>query len=157
MLRSIWQHIKHSSTRKGIAVMSTGSPTNTSLPLSGIKVVEVRGIPQRRNRWTHIDLRLITLHWQFAGLAPGPMAGMVLADFGAEVIRVDRPPRADSDAPPAIDVLARGKRSIAVDPKVRPRVILACASNKVLTFCAYVYVHMCGHRRSPDTPWCGGS
>ncbi|KAH9902792.1 CoA-transferase family III [Cubamyces lactineus] len=64
-----------------------------SPPLAGIKVVE------------------------FAGLAPGPMAGMVLADFGADVVRVDRPPNAAP--PPTPDVLARGKRSIAIDPKTR--------------------------------------
>ena len=45
------------------------------------------------------------------------MAGMVLADFGADVIRVDRPNN------PAVrisnnDILARGKRSLAVDTKV---------------------------------------
>lgn len=27
---------------------------------------------------------------ELAGLAPGPFCGMVLADFGASVIRVDR-------------------------------------------------------------------
>ncbi|PIL29784.1 hypothetical protein GSI_07989 [Ganoderma sinense ZZ0214-1] len=42
------------------------------------------------------------------------MAGMVLADFGAEVVRIDRP---DSNGSVTPDVLARGKRSIAVDPK----------------------------------------
>ena len=44
------------------------------------------------------------------------MAGMMLADFGADVVRVDRPPNAAP--PPTPDVLARGKRSIAIDPKV---------------------------------------
>ena len=44
------------------------------------------------------------------------MAGMVLADFGADVVRVDRP--AHAAVSPAPDVLARGKRSIAIDPKV---------------------------------------
>ncbi len=57
---------------------------------------------------------------QFAGLAPGPMAGMILADFGADVVRVDRPSGV-ATAVPAPDVLARGKRSIAIDPKVRGR------------------------------------
>jgi alpha-methylacyl-CoA racemase len=27
---------------------------------------------------------------EFAGLAPGPMAGLILRDYGADVIRVDR-------------------------------------------------------------------
>ena len=44
------------------------------------------------------------------------MAGMILADFGADVVRVDRP--FASAAVPTPDVLARGKRSIAIDPKV---------------------------------------
>ncbi|KAF8896255.1 CoA-transferase family III domain-containing protein [Infundibulicybe gibba] len=49
---------------------------------------------------------------EFAGLAPGPFAGLVLADNGADVIRVDRP-----SAAPA-DILCRGKRSIVIDTKV---------------------------------------
>ncbi|KAI0714465.1 CoA-transferase family III [Cerioporus squamosus] len=68
-------------------------PKATALrPLEGVKVVE------------------------FAGLAPGPMAGMILADFGADVVRVDRPSGVAA-AVPTPDVLARGKRSIAIDPK----------------------------------------
>ncbi|KAI8925309.1 alpha-methylacyl-CoA racemase [Entophlyctis helioformis] len=50
--------------------------------------------------------------FEFAGLAPGPFAGMVLADFGADVVRIDR-----SDASSTMDVLARGKRSIQVNLK----------------------------------------
>jgi len=49
---------------------------------------------------------------ELAGLAPGPFAGMVLADFGANVIRVDRTRQTTST-----DVLSRGKRSIAIDLK----------------------------------------
>ncbi|EJP69907.1 CoA-transferase family III [Beauveria bassiana ARSEF 2860] len=56
-------------------------------PLTGIKVLE------------------------FAGLAPGPFAGMMLADAGATVLRVNR----HNDAPQ--DMLARHKASIAVDLK----------------------------------------
>ncbi|KAG6819727.1 hypothetical protein H0H93_009250 [Arthromyces matolae] len=48
----------------------------------------------------------------FAGLAPGPFAGLILADNGADVIRVDKPDSTSSD------VLCRGKRSIAINPKV---------------------------------------
>ncbi|GLZ29610.1 CoA transferase [Lentzea sp. NBRC 105346] len=59
-------------------------------PLAGLKVVEL------------------------AGLAPGPFGCMVLADLGADVIRVDRPA-----AVPAVpgDFLGRGRRSIAVDTR----------------------------------------
>ena len=33
---------------------------------------------------------------ELAGLGPAPMGGMMLADMGAEVIRVDRPGAADT-------------------------------------------------------------
>jgi alpha-methylacyl-CoA racemase len=50
---------------------------------------------------------------ELAGLGAAPYAGMMLADMGAEVIRVERKP-----PPPAIpDVLARGRRSIVLDLK----------------------------------------
>ncbi|THV03200.1 CoA-transferase family III [Dendrothele bispora CBS 962.96] len=49
---------------------------------------------------------------EFAGLAPGPFAGLVLADHGASVIRVDRPSSS------SIDVLWRRKRSLAINSKV---------------------------------------
>lgn len=51
---------------------------------------------------------------ELAGLAPGPFAGMMLADNGASVIRVDRvnPPHQ-----PSPDVLIRNKSSIQIDLK----------------------------------------
>lgn len=49
---------------------------------------------------------------EIAGLAPAPFAGMVLADFGADVVRVDR-----ADSRFNMDGLARGKRSVALDLK----------------------------------------
>ncbi|XP_031299646.2 alpha-methylacyl-CoA racemase [Camelus dromedarius] len=52
---------------------------------------------------------------ELAGLAPAPFCGMVLADFGAQVVRVDRP-RVRVDP----STLARGKRSLVVDLK-QPR------------------------------------
>jgi len=52
---------------------------------------------------------------ELAGLAPAPYAGLILADFGAEVIRVDRSPTAGSRPDPVRDVLARGKRSIGIN------------------------------------------
>ncbi len=64
-------------------------------PLSGMKVLE------------------------FAGIGPGPMCGMLLADLGAEVLRVDRlqPSGLGIKRPPRLDLLNRGKRSISVDLK----------------------------------------
>ena len=53
---------------------------------------------------------------ELAGIGPGPFTGMMLADMGAEVIRVDR-----KDGNPAAAVghgaLFRSRRSIAVDLK----------------------------------------
>jgi alpha-methylacyl-CoA racemase len=56
---------------------------------------------------------------ELACIGPGPFAGMLLADLGAEVVRVDRPERAgrrrgDGDSHLVLD---RGRRSIAVDLK----------------------------------------
>ncbi|GAB7342911.1 hypothetical protein MBLNU457_g1023t1 [Dothideomycetes sp. NU457] len=62
------------------------------------------------------DLRVL----EFAGLAPGPYAGMLLADYGATVLRVDRAVTAvdKNGLPhPTTDRLTRHKRSIAVDLK----------------------------------------
>ena len=52
---------------------------------------------------------------ELAGIGPGPMTGMLLADMGAEVIRIDR---ASADTPAsATDPSFRGKRSIVLDLK----------------------------------------
>ena len=50
---------------------------------------------------------------EFAGIGPGPFCAMMLADMGAEVIRIDRPNTPGGKG----DVLARGRQSIAVDLK----------------------------------------
>lgn len=51
-------------------------------------------------------------------MGPGPFAGMMLADMGASVVRVDRVPVYGAVMPdPKFDVLGRGKRSIAIDLK----------------------------------------
>ncbi|NKI18728.1 CoA transferase [Spongiibacter sp. KMU-166] len=61
-------------------------------PLTGLKIIEIKGI------------------------GPGPYAGQVLADLGAEVIVVERASKPNSIAlPSAIDVNSRGKKSIALD------------------------------------------
>ncbi|KAI9271786.1 CoA-transferase family III domain-containing protein [Phascolomyces articulosus] len=49
--------------------------------------------------------------FEMGGLAPAPYAGMILSDFGADVIRIDRPKSVSTD------VLARNKRSISVNMK----------------------------------------
>jgi alpha-methylacyl-CoA racemase len=49
---------------------------------------------------------------EMAGIGPGPFAGMMLADHGAEVIRVDRPGGGGNEP-----VLGRSRRSIVVDLK----------------------------------------
>ncbi len=55
---------------------------------------------------------------EFAGIGPGPFCGMMLADMGAQIVRIDRtsggwPPAME----PACDFVARGRRSIAIDLK----------------------------------------
>ena len=59
-------------------------------------------------------LRIIELQ----GIGPGPFCGMMLADMGAEVIRVDRTGAAGGVArPERFDILARGRRSIRLNLK----------------------------------------
>ncbi|MFK0155894.1 CaiB/BaiF CoA transferase family protein [Streptomyces sp. NPDC090493] len=62
-------------------------------PLSGVRVVEL------------------------AGIGPGPFAAMLLADLGADVVRVDRPGGPGLAIDPAYDVTNRNKRSVLVDLK----------------------------------------
>jgi alpha-methylacyl-CoA racemase len=56
---------------------------------------------------------------ELAGIGPSPFAGMMLADAGADIVRIDRsdkavyPPRHE----PHVDLLNRGRRSVAVDLK----------------------------------------
>ena len=56
---------------------------------------------------------------ELAGIGPGPFCGMMLADMGADVVRIDRAASVrggDPDRPPAV-VNGRGRRSIGVDLK----------------------------------------
>lgn len=62
-------------------------------PLAGIRVVEL------------------------AGIGPAPFAAMLLADLGADVVRVDRPSGGLALGGPEHDFLNRGKRSVLVDLK----------------------------------------
>jgi alpha-methylacyl-CoA racemase len=67
-------------------------------PLTGLKVIEM------------------------VGIGPCPFAAMMLADMGADVIRIDRKPDPDAPNPypmlgTKFDVMARGRRSLALDLK----------------------------------------
>ena len=62
-------------------------------PLRGLKVIEV------------------------ASLAPAPFGCMVLADLGADVLRIDRPDRTGRQQLPPVDPLCRSRRSIRLDLK----------------------------------------
>jgi alpha-methylacyl-CoA racemase len=55
---------------------------------------------------------------EIAGIGPGPFAAMMLADMGAEVVRVDRAQSVTGDfSRPNLEILNRGRRSIGVDLK----------------------------------------
>ncbi|HEY5820449.1 MAG TPA: CaiB/BaiF CoA-transferase family protein [Propionibacteriaceae bacterium] len=61
-----------------------------------------------------VGVRVIEL----AGIGPAPFAAMMLAELGADVVRVDRPGAASPiPTDPHFDLLNRGKRSIALDLK----------------------------------------
>ena len=75
---------------------------------------------------------------ELAGIGPAPFAGMLLADMGARVVRVDRREDSDLGIPgrePKFDVLARGRQTIAVDmkrPEGRDVVVKLCAKADAL-------------------------
>jgi alpha-methylacyl-CoA racemase len=56
---------------------------------------------------------------EIAGIGPGPMACMLLADLGADVVRIDRTEASGLGVSmaPRFDVNARGRRSLALDLK----------------------------------------
>ena len=64
-------------------------------PLTGIRVIEI------------------------AGIGPGPFCAMMLADMGADVVRIDRASavRGGDPADPPLDLLNRGRRSVGIDLK----------------------------------------
>lgn len=62
-------------------------------PLAGIRIIEI------------------------AGIGPGPFAAMLMADMGAEVIRVERPGGSMFSNQTELDFLNRGKRCISIDLK----------------------------------------
>ena len=55
---------------------------------------------------------------EFAGIGPGPMACMLLADMGANVLRIDRAANVGADImEPKFNTLLRGRKNIALDLK----------------------------------------
>ncbi len=56
---------------------------------------------------------------EFAGIGPGPYAGMLLADLGAEIIEINRtiPSENGIPLPHRYDLLRRGKKSISLNIK----------------------------------------
>ncbi|MEO3974659.1 CaiB/BaiF CoA-transferase family protein [Streptomyces sp. CAU 1734] len=54
---------------------------------------------------------------ELAGIGPGPFAAMLLADLGADVVRVDRPGGPGLAIDPAHDLTNRNKRSVLIDLK----------------------------------------
>jgi alpha-methylacyl-CoA racemase len=66
--------------------------TGVSGPLRGVRIVEL------------------------AGMGPGPFAAMMLAELGAEVVRVDRPAQSsDGVLSQRYDLLRRSRRSVEID------------------------------------------
>jgi alpha-methylacyl-CoA racemase len=59
---------------------------------------------------------------EFAGIGPGPFACMLLADMGADVVRIDRP---GAPARDMRDVVGRGRRSVVLDLKARDGIAAA--------------------------------
>lgn len=58
---------------------------------------------------------------EFAGIGPGPFCGMMLADHGAEVIRIERP----GAQPRSFGAFTRSRRTIAIDMKQAAGIALA--------------------------------
>jgi alpha-methylacyl-CoA racemase len=63
---------------------------------------------------------------ELGGIGPGPHAGMVLADLGADVVRVRRPGGLTMPAEDR-DLLHRGKRIVDLDVKAQPQTLLELA------------------------------
>jgi alpha-methylacyl-CoA racemase len=64
---------------------------------------------------------------ELGGIGPGPHAAMILADLGADVVRVRRPGGLQMPAE-ELDLLHRGKRIVDLDVKKEPGVLLELAA-----------------------------
>ena len=96
--------------------------TSAHLPLKGVRVLEV------------------------AQIMAGPTCGLMLADLGAEVIKIEKFPSGDdarqyqkpgdSELPPSFRMINRGKRSLAIDirhPLGKAALLRMAAQADVLT------------------------
>jgi alpha-methylacyl-CoA racemase len=54
---------------------------------------------------------------ELGGIGPGPHAAMILADMGADVVRVERPTGTTEMLPPEQDYVLRNRRSVSADLK----------------------------------------
>ena len=61
---------------------------------------------------------------ELAGLGPGPFAGMILADLGAEVVRVDRPDTAERNPIGDRTVSAAATSGVAIGPPTARTVVI---------------------------------
>lgn len=61
---------------------------------------------------------------ELGGIGPGPHAGMLLADLGADVVRVRRPSGGLKCRAEGRDLLHRGKRIVDLDVKTQPQALL---------------------------------
>jgi crotonobetainyl-CoA:carnitine CoA-transferase CaiB-like acyl-CoA transferase len=113
---------KHSLTNVSLDLLEIEMNTSAHLPLKGVRVLEV------------------------AQIMAGPTCGLMLADLGAEVIKIEKFPSGDdarqyqkpgdSELPPSFRMINRGKRSLAIDvrhPLGKATLLRMAAQADVLT------------------------
>ncbi len=62
---------------------------------------------------------------EFAGLGPGPFAAMLLADLGADVVRIDRKGAGSLVPRSPLDFMSRGRRAVDLDLKAPDDIAIA--------------------------------
>lgn len=84
----------------------------------GGREADAEGVPTREAHGKQGPLKGVRVV-ELAGIGPGPFCAMLLADMGAEIIRIDRAGavRGFDPATPSSDLLNRGRRSVGVDLK----------------------------------------
>ncbi|MFF2650324.1 CaiB/BaiF CoA transferase family protein [Streptomyces sp. NPDC058045] len=87
--------------------------TNTDRAAGTDRTATRRAEPEPPHAGPLTGVRVVEL----AGIGPGPFAAMLLADLGADVVRVDRPGGPGLGIDPRYDVTNRNKRSVLLDLK----------------------------------------